>query len=156
MPVKSIEKVVDEHEIKIVQFHAIMGFKVKARLLKLILPVLSPALGSIDLTSANLSSMMEKDIKIDEMLPKALLGLAEVIDAEVLSKLLLDLLQSTWVDGKQINKDTFNELFIANYNLAYKLAYEVIIANNFFEIGGIGNLLKAQAEKKTVPPQPQK
>lgn len=153
MPVKSIEKVLDGHEIKIVQFHAVRGFKVKARLFKLILPILSPLIGSVDIKNINASSIIDKDIDLQKVLPQAFSSLSESIDEETLFKLLLDLLQSTWVDGKEVNEQRFNELFIANYTLAYKLAYEVVMANHFFDFGGITNLLKTQAEEKKQPPE---
>ena len=49
MPVKAIEKVINGKQVRIVQFHAIKGIKVKAKLFKLLLPVFSPFVGSVNI-----------------------------------------------------------------------------------------------------------
>lgn len=149
MSVEVIEKHIDGHDIMITQFHAIRGIKIKARLYKLLLPVVSPLLGSLDLKDAALS--LESNLDFSKVLPQAFVSLSETLDENVFIKLLLDLLQGVRVDGKEVNEQAFDQLFIANYNLAYKLAYEVVMANHFFDFGGILNLLPTQAEKTVIP-----
>jgi hypothetical protein len=138
MPVKTIEKEIDGHNIKIVQFHAVRGFKIKARLYKVVIPVLSSLVDLKDLkTDKNLL-----DANID--FSRAFVSLGAVLDPDVLFSLLSDLLSGAFIDGQMIDEKVFNETFIGNYNLAYKIAYEVIQANGFFDLGGIGNLMKNQ------------
>jgi hypothetical protein len=136
MPVQTIEKEVNGHAVKIVQFHAVRGFKIKAKLFKLVLPVLSSVVNPKDLNSTK--DIMNADIN----LVRAFETLATVINEESLFTLLLELLSGVFVDGINIDQKKFDELFIADYSFAYKLAYEVIKANNFFDFGDIGNLMK--------------
>jgi hypothetical protein len=142
MPVKSIEKIIDGKNVKIVQFHAIKGIKVKARLFKFILPVFSPFVGSLDVNAESIAKLKATDIDLQKMIPLALQKLSESIDPEEFLKLLLDLLSEVFVDGSYIDSTKFNDLFIGNYAFAYQLAYEVVVANNFFAFGGIGSLLQ--------------
>ena len=136
MPVQTIEKEINGHSVKIVQFHAVRGFKIKTKLIKLILPVLSSVINPKDLISAK--NIMEADVNFS----KAFETLAISINEENLFTLLLELLSGVFIDGVNIDQKKFDELFIANYSFAYKLAYEVIKVNNFFDFGDIGNLVK--------------
>ena len=149
MPVKEIRKTVGDYEVRITQFHAIRGFKMKSRLLKLILPVLAPLAGTTveKMASKNVVeqvSLLDRNIDLEAAIPKAFSSLSDSLDEEVFFQLMLDLLSETWVDKKQITKDYFNDLFIGNYMLAYKLAFEVIRANNFFDFGSIAKLFQVQ------------
>jgi hypothetical protein len=135
MPVKTIEKVIDGHTIKIVQFHAVRGFKIKARLYKLILPVLSSLIDVKDLKSAK--TLLDMNINLSS----GFSTLTAAMDEEKLFSLLIDLLSGAFIDNQMIDEKVFNETFIGNYNLAYKIAYEVIQANSFFDFGGIGSLM---------------
>lgn len=136
MPVQTVEKEVNGHAVKIVQFHAVRGFKIKAKLFKLILPVLSSVINPKDLMSGK--NVMDNDINLS----RAFETLALSINEESLFSLLLELLSGVFVDGINIDQKKFDELFIADYTFAYKLAYEAIKANNFFDFGDIGNLMK--------------
>lgn len=149
MPVKEIRKTIGDHEVRITQFHAIRGFKMKSRLLKLILPVLAPIAGTTaeKMASKNVVeqvSLLDQNIDLEVAIPKAFSSLSDSLDEEVFFRLMVDLLSETWVDRKQITEQHFNELFIGNYMLAYKLAFEVIKANNFFDFGSIAKLFQVQ------------
>lgn len=136
MPVQTVEKTIDGHAIKIVQFHAVRGFKIKARLFKVILPILSSL---VDVNSLKgKKNILDQEVNITKAFGMA----AEVIDPDTLFSLLIDLLSGSFIDGQMIDQKKFDETFIANYTLAYKIAYEVIVANGFFAFGDIGNLLK--------------
>ena len=147
MPINTVEKVIDGHEIKINQFHAIRGFKMKARLMKLILPVLSPLLGGLDLKKGK--DLLDGNIDIQSALPKAIVALSENLDEDIFFNLLIDLFSATFVDSRELNKKSFDELFIGDYFLVYKIAYEVIMANGFFGKGGIGTILGSVTENET-------
>lgn len=154
MPVKTRETTIDGLEIKVVQFHGVRGFKLKTRLYKVLLPVLSPMLPVV--TAAARSGKKEfsfMDFDIDELLPGALTTLAEQLDEDKFLQLALDLLSNTFVKDKVIDENSFDELFIGNYFLVYKLIAQVIKANGFFDLGAIGkgmafpNLNSASVEK---------
>lgn len=130
MPVQTIEKVINDHQVKIVQFYGVRGFKIKAKLYKLVLPLLTTVLGSGGLNQ-----------EIDS---SKLTGLFNSLDPDHLFTLLLELLSGVFVDGQMVDQKKFDELFIANYKFAYQLAFEVIQANGFFDFGDIGNLVKSQ------------
>ena len=117
MPVKTVEKTVNGYDVRIVQFRAVRGFKVKARLLKAVLPVLSQVFPSLGSLGGSMGDILEKNIDIGEMIPNALTALAESLQEEVFYKLLLDLLAGTSVNNKAIDENFFDELFIGNYNM---------------------------------------
>lgn len=150
MPLKTIEKTIGSHDVKITQFAAIRGFKLKARLAKILLPVLSPLAGNIDAIALGRDALANMDLS--ETLPKALMSLAETIDEEKLLKLIQDLLSEVRLDGIEVLKN-FNEVFAANYNLMYQLVFEVVVANNFFDLSGIGTLLEKPATETISPKQ---
>lgn len=149
MSVQTISTTVDGHTIDVVQFVPTRGFRIKARLIKLILPAIGALLGeSGKVTGKTVASFLDSDANLGA----AFTQLASSLDdPEALLQLLLDLLSSTKIDGKDFtNEKIFNELFVANYMLAYKVAWEVIKANGFFELGGIGNLLSSGLPKTQV------
>ena len=76
------------------------------------------------------------------------------MDPEDFQSLMLDLLSSTYINKKMIDKNVFNDEFAGNYFLMFKLAYETMIANNFFDFGGIG--IDLNQINQTVPPENQK
>jgi hypothetical protein len=135
MPVTTVTKVIDGHDIEIVQFYAVRGFKIKTRLFKLVLPVLGQALGVADFSKTDLS---KTSVDLERAVPKALMALAENLREDDFLQLMLDLLSSTFINKKMIDEKMFNEVFAANYTFAYKLAYEVIMVNRFFSFGDIG------------------
>lgn len=159
MPVKAIEKTINEKEIKIVQFHAVAGLRIKARLFKFMLPIIGEFIGKLDaksLTASALTGAVNTDqdalahVDLQKLVPLAFTKLSESLEPDDFVNLLLKLLSNVWVDKQQITEEHFDELFIANYMFAYKLAYEVVMANGFFDLGGIGNLSLLQA---TNPPE---
>ena len=153
MPIKTIERTIDGHAVKIIQFRALKGLKIKARLVKFILPALGPIIGQSDMQTIDKDSL--KGVNISSVAPKLFSSLSESLNPEVFSSLLLSLLSETFVDGQMIDDKTFDDMFIANYSLAYILAYEVVMANNFFDFGAIGNLLgdQGQVETQETPEQ---
>jgi hypothetical protein len=148
MPIQTIEKQIDGHSIQIVQFVPTTGFKIKARLLRLVLPALGSLFGpdSGTLTKKDIQGLLDSDIDV----AKAATALAGSLDDEdALLKLLLDLLSTTKIDNHDfVTQKIFNEVFVADYMLAYKVAWEVVKANNFFAIPNIGGLSLASEKGK--------
>lgn len=147
MGVQSVTKEVNGREIKITQFFAIRGQKIQTKLFKLVLPVLGEAFGSLD--RKNITK--EVGIKIETALPKALTALSDRLDPEDFQKFMLELLSSTAVDNRVIDEKVFNDIFAGNYSLMFRLAYETIMANNFFDLGDTGIDLSAMMQ--TVSPE---
>lgn len=138
MPVQTIECDIDGHTVKVQQFFATRGFKIKTRLFKLILPVLGAAVGNLDIKSA--SKLLDMDINICD----ALIKLSASLDPDEFLALMMDLLSGTIVDNRPIDKDQFDNLFTGNYFFAYKLAAKAIEANHFFDFGDIGSQLQSK------------
>ncbi len=135
MPISTKELIIEGHEIKIVTFSAGRGLKTKVRLLKLILPALSLVFGeNASLSKDTILSLLDKNID-----PKALQTIAESLDPDSLLSTLLELLSGTFIDNKMITSKVFDEVFAEEYFLAYKIAVEVVKANNFLSLGGTGN-----------------
>jgi len=157
MPVQTIEKLVDGHTVTITQFFAIRGIQLKARLWRLVLPVLGELVGGVD-KGTDLSKLsLDSNVDINAVFPKALSKLSETVSEKTLLDLLLDLFASTRLDGRELNRSNFDEIFIGDYMLVYKIAWAVVDANNFFGKGGIGNILqKVQDQKSNNRPVPPK
>lgn len=145
MPIQTIEKDLDGVNIKITQFSGVRGMKLKIRLFKVILPVLAPILGA----SGDVSKDTLANTDLKSVLPKAFMALAETLDENTFFRLLMDLMSQTVVDNRPIDEAKFNDLFAANYLLAYKIAYEVVIANNFLLIEDIGSLFRDEKASET-------
>ena len=133
MPIQRIDKIVDGNEITIVQFSGSRGILIKARLVKLIMPAIGAA---IDIKNPKaVASLLNQEVNLSNGFTK----LAESLDPEQFLNLLLDLLAGVYIKGQSIDKKMFDDMFVGNYNLAYKYAFEVIKANNFFDFGDIGS-----------------
>ena len=131
MPISVIKKEIDGHAVEIQQFMAIKGIKIKVKLLKTILPVISTLF--IGGGKKDVKSLLDKEID-SKMIETIMLAL----DPEEICNLLLELLSSSFVDAKLIDAKTFDDFFAANYMLAYKIAVEVVKANNFLALSDIG------------------
>lgn len=139
MPVKTRETNIDGLEVKIVQFNGVRGFKLKTRLYKILLPILGPMLPAITQAArSGKKNFAVMDFDVDELLPGALQSLSEQLNEEAFLKLALDLLSNTFIKDKVIDEVYFDDLFIGNYFLVYKLIAQVIKANGFFDLGAIG------------------
>jgi hypothetical protein len=136
--IKKVDTVIDGHAIQVVQFAGVRGLTIKARLYKLLLPAVGALLGGNAQAAPpqSLSMLQEMDLEA------AFMRLAESVEPESFTKFMLDLLSSTFIDGRMIDEACFNDVFAGNYMLAYKIAIEAIKANGFFDFGAIGPLLQ--------------
>lgn len=145
MPVETRELTIDGHEVKVVPFVATRGILVSAKLMKLLMPLLGTVLPTLtDAALKNQDSGKELDIgdiNIDKLLPAAFQKLSEELEPEAFLQLLMELLSGTFIDGDMIDKVTFDKVFTGNYSLSYRIAFEVIKANHFFDLGVFGNVL---------------
>lgn len=141
MSLKSFEKKIDGHSVKTIAFAGREGFKIKAKLFKLIGPSLS-SLGSI---APNRSGILNAEIKastLGEMLSKLLEGIDE---GDTLS-FVFRLLAFTEVDGRPAwNETVFDEMFSGKFKLLYSILWFVLESNygDFFGAGGIGSILRS-------------
>lgn len=161
MPIETIKRKITggggaEHEIVVNQFHAVKGFALKARLYKMVLPVIGELVGGVDMAEASKGNQdAMAGIDIQAILPKALLRISETVEVKKFISLVMDLLSETWLDGKELNEKNFDDIFVADYSLIYKIVYAVVDINNFFDLGDIGSQLKDSLSKKT-PVSPEK
>jgi len=168
MPIEKVTRTIigankTKYELAINQFHAFRGFAIKTRLERMLLPVLGQVVGGADLIqlfkdAANKKKSNEEfleNLDLGVMIPKALSKLVETVDENKLQKFLLDLFSTTWIDDKELNQKVFDEVFVGNYNLIYKVAYAVVDINNFFDFGDIGAQLTELAEKSQTPVSPE-
>ena len=152
MPIETRELTIDNCEVKIVQFKAGRGFKIKARLVKLLLPVLSslvPAVVSFIKTGRADAGI--DSVNIDKELPEAIKTLSTTLEPDQFFRLVLDVLSGTFINGQMVDERFFDDFFVGNYSMIYRLMFEVIKVNNFFDLGGFGiSLPKLQAAMKTA------
>jgi len=151
MALKLIETQIDGRTVKIQQFAGVRGLTIKARLFKILLPAVGALLGGNSPQAGSPpQSFLENLGDLD--LEKAFMRLAESVNPDDFTRLMLDLLSSTFIDDKLVNEAVFNDIFAGNYMMAYKIAGEVIKANGFFDFGAIGSLL----QKSGLTGQPKK
>jgi len=149
MPLRHIDKTIAGLDIKIEQFPATKGVVLKARLYKMVLPVLGPLMKALKITKKSDGGInIDGDFNLSEVLPAAFSTLAETVDPDKLFALIMDLLNRTYLNNKALNEESlFNETFSGNYNTMYKVVYEVVMFNNFFDFGDIG-ILSEEAPKQ--------
>ncbi len=148
MPLKNKEFKVDNLEISITQFPAIKGLKIKAKLIRMLLPVVGPMIAPImeSMTSGGTKTdeellKLSGKLDLEAALPKAFIALAEVLDEDKFLDLIMLLVGMTFVGGKPLtDENIFNEAFSGNYTTLYKLLYEIVMFNHFFDLSGIGLL----------------
>lgn len=146
---KSREKTIDGRQIYVHQFPGIEGFKIKTKLIKLI----GPALGELtNGATKDIDSFLDADLS-SGFVSRAINVLCDKLDENDTFEFILRMLHSsgTRVDGREMDKDAFNEIFAGNFTLLYKIIGILIEENygNFFGEGGIGNKLKKfQVNKK--------
>ena len=129
------EKIIDEHNVMVTQFPGRRALFFKTRLIKLVGP-----------SVAQLFTGKSLDINMDfSIVAKALDKLAENLKEDEYVKFVLDLLQCTRLDEKEINDSTFDNEFAGNLLLMYKVLWFTLEVNygSFFGQGGIGKILSA-------------
>jgi len=129
------EKEIDEMKVSVTQFPARFGFKMQAKLLKIFGPVIGTVLSGNDVSTSGLDSTVSMDKLAD-----AVRILFDVIDEDKALALVLELLQSTRINGQEVNEATFDALFPGKYATMYKILGFVLEVNygSFFGEGGIG------------------
>ena len=144
------EKTIDEHNVMVTQFPGRRALLFKTRLIKLIGP-----------SVAQMFTGKSLDANVDfSVISKALDKLAENLKEDEYVKFVLDLLQCTRLDGKEISESVFDNEFAGNLLLMYKVLWFTLEVNygSFFGQGGIGKILSAiphpsMQAKETKTPQ---
>lgn len=144
--VKAVDKVIDGHEIKVVQFTAREGLSIFTKLGKLIGPALADISQISDLTNVKEAELANR---IFPALSKLLAGLSE----EEFTPFILRLLRSTTIDRKEITAPIFDLEFAGNYGLLMHVVAMVLQVNyaDFFGPGGIGGLVPSRQESANQP-----
>ena len=159
MPLKNTEVKVGDLTVAITQFPAIKGLKIKARLIKMLLPVAGPMIAPVmDALSSGGDQaedlLLSGKMDLEKALPKAFAALADVLDENKLMELIFLVLGSASIGGQQLTDEVvFNEHFSGNYNALYKILYEVVMFNNFFDLSGIGKSFTSRITNPTAVPQ---
>lgn len=134
MAILTKETEIDGKTFAVFQFPARKGLELKARLLKLVGPVLA------GLAGAAKGGKFSLDDSIDTA--SIIAGLAAVDPAAFVS-LAVDLVAQTKMNGVFISAGTFDLEFAAEYGTLYKLLGFVVETNfgKLFGAGGIGGLV---------------
>jgi hypothetical protein len=138
MSVSVTTKTIDGHEVSITQFYALRGQKIQTKLFKYVLPSLSGLFSALKPDTKGKVSL-DSNIDLSSAGKEAVNALIQNLKEDELQEFLLELFASMVVDKRPVDAKNFDTLFIGNYTLIYKLAYEVVMANNFFDLGGIGS-----------------
>lgn len=146
--IQTKEKTIDGKLIAVTQFPARHGFKIKARLAKLLGPALASAAAAVQ--GGNKGSLLEADVDI-AALGAAVSTLVASLDSDSTLDLVMGMLTSTRMDGKEVTDSVFDMEFAGNYATLYKVLAFVVEVNygDFFGKGGIGNLVDKVSPKPT-------
>lgn len=144
-------KTIDGHEIMVVQFPGRRALQFKTRLIKL----LGPAIAQMFTNKDALESVKGMDLSI---LSAAIEKLSLQLDEVEFVKFVLDLLQCTRLDGKEITESVFDNEFAGDLSLMYKILWFTLEVNygSFFGESGIGKILSKVPQsptKETKTPQ---
>lgn len=142
--VETKEKTIDGFKVTVTQFPARYGFKMQARLIKVFAPILGTLLSG--------KQGLESEVNLSG-LGDALQKVFILLDENAAMQLVFDLMQSTRVDGQEMNDAYFDSMFAGKMNVVYKILGFILEVNfgNFFGEGGIG---KAVTGAFKTPSQP--
>jgi len=142
--IKTEEKKIDDMEVAVTQFPARFGFKMQARLLKVFGPVIGKMLGGADLKKG-----ADADVNLDK-LSEAIELLFKSMDEDGAMKLIMDLLQSTRINGQEVNDGSFDSIFPGKYSTLFKIVGYVLEVNygSFFGESSIGKMVKSVVPTK--------
>ena len=154
MSIETKNKTIDGREVMVTQFPGRRALSYKTRLLKLLGPSVVEMFSGVKLESVEVLSS-DFDLSI---ISKAFDKLAEKLDESEFVKFVLELLQCTRVDGKEITPEYFDNEFAGNLLFMYKVLWFTLEVNygSFFGQGGIGKILSKLKEKKEetkIPPK---
>lgn len=150
MAVKTRDTTIDGHTVKVTQHPGRRALRLKSRLVKL----LAPSIGTIIQQKVEKGkNLLDQEVDMTKI-GEAVIALADKLDPDDFENLILEILVSTRVDGKEINEAAFDDLFAGEMSLMYKVVFFALQTNfgDFFVSGGIGNLLAQQAQGMTPTP----
>jgi hypothetical protein len=136
---KTQEKTIDDRTVKITEFAARRKLLLQVKLVKLVGPAIGAAAGG-----ARGSGLLDSKIG-PEAIGAAVQKLADAMDPQSFFQLAMELLQDTWVDGKDIKTDAaFDAAFEHSLVFLYKVLGFSLEVNfsDFFGKGGIGGILQ--------------
>lgn len=154
MPIETEEKTIDGRQVMVTQFPGRRALTFKTRLLKLLGPSIAQMFSGVKTDKSNI---LDSDFDLS-IISKACEKLSETLDEDEFVKFVLELLQCTRLDGKEINDAVFDIEFAGNLVLMYKVLWFTLEVNygSFFGVGGIGKILSKIKEKKEEIKMPQK
>jgi len=134
------EKKIDGMEVMVTQFPARFGFKMQAKLVKIFGPVIGVLLGG---TEGDTDKILDSNLDA-EKLAGAIAKLFDSVDENEALALVLQLMQTTRINGQEVNETSFDSLFPGKYQTMYKVLGFVLEVNygSFFGEGGIGKAMK--------------
>ena len=111
--IEAKEKEIEGCKVTVSQFPARYGFKLQVKLAGIFGPVLGEVLSGVK-GGKNFS---QSDINM-EKLSDAIRVLFEKINQDTALDLILEILKSTHIDGKEITPETFDIIFVGKYGLS--------------------------------------
>lgn len=139
---RTVNKTIDDLEVKVTIFAGLRGLKLKGRLVRFIGPSIGKALGSLKIEKGKkIKSIGDLEIGM-EVFGDGLSKLSERLDEPETVDLIMDLLKSTWINNEEVGEATFNKVFAGNYTTLYKILGFVIETNCFFGKRSFGDLFQ--------------
>lgn len=136
MPTPTQERKINGKQVKVTKFPMRRGWKLIRRLSKTVMP-------AIGIVAGSMRNFDDPEIDGDGLY-KAILHLVTELNNDDTDTLTDDLLELTWVEGKEVAKH-FDTVFDGDYNLFIKTLMFVIDVNwsNFLGESGIERLKEA-------------
>jgi hypothetical protein len=138
-------KQIDGHNISVTQFPGRRALALKTKLIRLLGTPIAKLIADV--------KKIDADMDLSKM-AGAVEALVSNLDEKDFVPFVLEMLQCTRIDGKEINDGVFDLEFAANLSLMYKILWFVLEVNfgDFFDKAGIGKILSVKAKPKiTIP-----
>jgi hypothetical protein len=156
--VKTERTTINETPVIVVQLPARKALLLKTKLVKLLGPAIAKLFVTDSLPSAKSGLSIDQDID-PVALSSAMAILVDRLEPDAFLSLVLECLASTKVEVNgspiDVTRETFDAIFSGGLAFMYKVLWFSLKVNyaDFFDLEGIGNLLKTR-EKMPIPREP--
>lgn len=126
-------KIIGNHEVTVTLFPGKYALKLWIELMKAFGPSISSLSGSIlkdKQSDINMSDIMSSEFNVQDVLDGITQALQNfAMESEDFITLVDKLLANTMIDNKEVNDRNFDQFFMTNYNLLFRVLFFVIECN---------------------------
>lgn len=133
---KTVEKSINGESYEITPFMGLHGWKLQAKLAKILAPSIRDALGA--LPKGKVNDLMKTEIDTGALGGAIGSFLDAIATDDPNGELVAELLSQTQRNGVLLGKNVINDVYAANYSEMVKALIAVVTANDFFGVSSFG------------------